>query len=156
MNRSIIEGIKTRLGRHESNWLEELPNVLWAIRTTEKTSHKRIPYSLVFGSEAVIPAEIGVVTQRTLNMDPEANNKETMLNLKLLEETRDQAAIQEAKYKQKMEAYYKKESSMNASSQETLYLETMRLVKKRTKENLAQSGKVHIRYLKHIRVDPIN
>ncbi|XP_022032183.1 uncharacterized protein K02A2.6-like [Helianthus annuus] len=43
MNRSIVEGIKTRLGGHESNWLEELPNVLWAIRTTEKTSHKRTP-----------------------------------------------------------------------------------------------------------------
>ncbi|KAJ0874350.1 hypothetical protein HanPSC8_Chr11g0463131 [Helianthus annuus] len=31
-----------------------------------------------------------------------------MLNLQLLEEARDQAAIQEAKYKQKMEAYYNK------------------------------------------------
>ncbi|XP_022014324.1 uncharacterized protein K02A2.6-like [Helianthus annuus] len=27
-NRSIVEGIKTRLGRYESNWLEELPSVL--------------------------------------------------------------------------------------------------------------------------------
>ncbi|XP_022030562.1 uncharacterized protein LOC110931477 [Helianthus annuus] len=108
MNWSIVEGIKTRLGRHESNWLEELANVLWAIRTTEKASHKRTPYSLVFGSEAVIPTEVGVLTQRTLNMDPETNNKETMLNLQFLEETRDQAAIQEAKYKQKMKAYYNK------------------------------------------------
>ncbi|KAJ0447862.1 putative nucleotidyltransferase, Ribonuclease H [Helianthus annuus] len=70
-NRSIVEGIKTRLGRYESNWLEELPSVLWAIRTTEKASHRKTPYSLVFGSEAVIPAEIGVVTQRIVNMDPE-------------------------------------------------------------------------------------
>ncbi|KAJ0625031.1 putative nucleotidyltransferase, Ribonuclease H [Helianthus annuus] len=107
-NRSIVEGIKTRLERYESNWLEELPSVLWAIRTTEKTSHKKTPYSLVFGSEAVIPAEIGVVTQRIVNMDPEVNQQETMLNLQLLEEARDQAAIQEAKYKQKMEAYYNK------------------------------------------------
>ncbi|KAJ0501896.1 putative nucleotidyltransferase, Ribonuclease H [Helianthus annuus] len=107
-NRSILEGIKTRLGRYESNWLEELPSVLWAIRTTEKTSHKRTPYSLVFGSEAVIPAEIAVVTQRIVNMDPKLNQKETMLNLQLLEEARDQAAIQEAKYKQRMEAYYNK------------------------------------------------
>ncbi|XP_022030759.1 uncharacterized protein LOC110931682 [Helianthus annuus] len=65
-NRSIVEGIKTRLGRYESNWLEELPGVLWAIRTTEKTSHKRTPYSLVFGSEAIIPAEIGVVFEIVL------------------------------------------------------------------------------------------
>ncbi|XP_021996221.1 uncharacterized protein LOC110893418 [Helianthus annuus] len=63
MNRSVVEGIKARLGRYENNWLEELPSILWAIRTTEKTRHKRTPYSLVFGSEAVIPAEIGVVTR---------------------------------------------------------------------------------------------
>ncbi|KAJ0443499.1 putative nucleotidyltransferase, Ribonuclease H [Helianthus annuus] len=107
-NRSIVEGIKTRLGRYESNWLEELPSVLWAIRTTEKASHKKTPYSLVFGSEVVIPAEIGVVTQRIVNMDPEVNKQETMLNLQLLEEARDQAVIQEAKYKQKMESYYNK------------------------------------------------
>ncbi|KAJ0489324.1 putative nucleotidyltransferase, Ribonuclease H [Helianthus annuus] len=107
-NRSIVEGIKTRLGRYESNWLEELPSVLWAIRTTEKASHRKTPYSLVFGSEAVIPAEIGVVTQRIVNMDPEVNTQETMLNLQLLEEARDQAAIQEAKYKQRMESYYNK------------------------------------------------
>ncbi|XP_022019120.1 uncharacterized protein LOC110919148 [Helianthus annuus] len=30
MNRGIVEGIKARLGRYESNWLEELPSVLWA------------------------------------------------------------------------------------------------------------------------------
>ncbi|XP_021975465.1 uncharacterized protein LOC110870588 [Helianthus annuus] len=84
MNRSIVEGIKARLGRHESNWLEELSSVLWATRTTEKASHKRTPYSLVFGSEAVIPAEVGVV-KGTVNMDPEPNRKETMLNLQLIE-----------------------------------------------------------------------
>ncbi|XP_022004433.1 uncharacterized protein LOC110901995 [Helianthus annuus] len=154
-NQSIVEGIKMRLGRHESNWLEELPNVLWAIRTTEKTSHKRTPYSLVFGSEAVIPAEIGVVTQRTFNMDPEVNNKEAILNLQLLEETRDQAAIQETKYKQKMEAYYNtRVKHERFKPGETLCLETMRLVKKKTKENLAQSGKGDIQSSKHKRADP--
>ena len=73
------------MGRYDNNWLEELPNVLWPIRTTEKTSHKKTPYSLVFGSEAVILAEIGVTTQRTFNIDLEPNKKETMLNLEQLE-----------------------------------------------------------------------
>ncbi|XP_022024628.1 uncharacterized protein LOC110924962 [Helianthus annuus] len=73
-NRSIVEGIKARLGKHDTNWLEELPNVLWAIRTTEKTSQKKTPYSMVFGSEAVIPAEIDVTTKRTFNIHLEAND----------------------------------------------------------------------------------
>ncbi|KAL9994722.1 putative nucleotidyltransferase, Ribonuclease H [Helianthus debilis subsp. tardiflorus] len=97
MNRSIVEGRKARLGRHGDKWLEELPNNLWAIRTSEKTSHKKTPYSLVFGSEAVILAEIGVTTQRMFNIDLDSNKTETMLNLDLLEEARDQAAIREAK-----------------------------------------------------------
>ncbi|KAI3795496.1 hypothetical protein L1987_38151 [Smallanthus sonchifolius] len=59
MNRSIVSGIKARLGRHDKDWLEELPSVLWAVRTTQKTSYDHTPYNLVFGSEAVIPAEIG-------------------------------------------------------------------------------------------------
>ncbi|KAI3802010.1 hypothetical protein L1987_30132 [Smallanthus sonchifolius] len=67
MNRSIVFGIKTKVGRHGKDWLEDLPSVLWAIRTTEKTSHGRTPYSLVFGSEVVIPAEIGVATHQINN-----------------------------------------------------------------------------------------
>ncbi|XP_076939608.1 uncharacterized protein LOC143608457 [Bidens hawaiensis] len=43
MNRSIVEGIKSRLGRYGKNWVEDLLSVLWAIRTTEKTSHDKHP-----------------------------------------------------------------------------------------------------------------
>ncbi|KAK1415619.1 hypothetical protein QVD17_31402 [Tagetes erecta] len=106
MNRSIVEGIKARLGRYGKNWLEELPSVLWAIRTTEKTSHLKTPYSLVYGSEAVIPAEIGVNTRRSRKRSRDDNDREILLNLDLLEEARDHALIREARYKQKLEAYY--------------------------------------------------
>ncbi|GKD63993.1 reverse transcriptase domain-containing protein [Tanacetum coccineum] len=54
-NRSLMEGIKTRLGRERKGWVDELPNVLWAHRTSLKTSNGETPYSLTFGSEAVIP-----------------------------------------------------------------------------------------------------
>ncbi|KAI3783463.1 hypothetical protein L1987_42546 [Smallanthus sonchifolius] len=83
MNWSIVSGIKTR---HGKEWLEELPSVLRAIRTTEKTSHGRTPYSLVFDSEAVIPAEIGVATRRISNQDKHQYNAEIMQNLDLPEE----------------------------------------------------------------------
>jgi hypothetical protein len=114
MNRSIVEGIKARLGRYGKKWVDELPSVLWAIRTMEKTSHQKTPYSLVFGSEAVIPAEIGVSSGRSVRQDAQRNQNEILLNLDLLEESRDQASIREARYKKKLEAYYntrvKKES----------------------------------------------
>ncbi|GJU51299.1 reverse transcriptase domain-containing protein [Tanacetum coccineum] len=59
-NRSLMEGIKTRLGREKAGWVDELPNVLWAHRTSIKQSNGETPFSLTYGSEAVIPAEIGM------------------------------------------------------------------------------------------------
>ncbi|GKF71299.1 reverse transcriptase domain-containing protein, partial [Tanacetum coccineum] len=46
-------------------WVEELSHVLWAHRTTIKVSTGDTPFSLVYGTEAVIPAEIGMPTIRT-------------------------------------------------------------------------------------------
>ncbi|KAI3794715.1 hypothetical protein L1987_37350 [Smallanthus sonchifolius] len=83
-------------------------NELIGALTTEKTSHGHSPYGLVFSSEAVIPAEIGVATHRINNQDQHQNNAEVMQNLDLLEEARDHARIREARYKQKMESYYSK------------------------------------------------
>ncbi|GJX28565.1 reverse transcriptase domain-containing protein [Tanacetum coccineum] len=57
-NKSLMEGIKTRLGRERAGWVDELPNVLWAHRTSIKTSNGETPFSLTYGSEAVIPTEI--------------------------------------------------------------------------------------------------
>ncbi|GJV27763.1 reverse transcriptase domain-containing protein [Tanacetum coccineum] len=85
-NRSLMEGIKTRLGRERAGWVDELPNVLY---------------------EAVIPAEIGIPSYRTL-MIREEYNEEQRLNLDLLQERREAAIVREAKYKTKMEQYYNK------------------------------------------------
>ncbi|GJT23382.1 reverse transcriptase domain-containing protein [Tanacetum coccineum] len=57
-------------------------------------------------SLAVIPAEIGMPTYRTAAVDAVHNNEELRLNLDLLEERRERAAIREAKAKLKMSKYY--------------------------------------------------
>ncbi|GKB67216.1 reverse transcriptase domain-containing protein [Tanacetum coccineum] len=49
-NKSLMEGIKTRLGRERKGWVDELPNVLWAHRMSLKTSNRETPYSVTFGS----------------------------------------------------------------------------------------------------------
>ncbi|GJS90049.1 reverse transcriptase domain-containing protein [Tanacetum coccineum] len=107
-NRSLMEGIKTRLGRERAGWVDELPNVLWAHRTSIKQSNGETPFSLTYGSEAVIPAEIGIPSYRTLMIREEYNEEEQRLNLDLLQERREAAAVREAKYKTKMEQYYNK------------------------------------------------
>ncbi|GJW95085.1 reverse transcriptase domain-containing protein [Tanacetum coccineum] len=52
---------------------------------------------------SVIPAKIGMPTLRTTKVDMVQNNKALGINLDLLEERREQAAIHEAKSKAKME-----------------------------------------------------
>ncbi|GJY82714.1 reverse transcriptase domain-containing protein [Tanacetum coccineum] len=62
--RSLREGIKVRLDEKSKNWMEELPHVIWAHRTMIKSSNEDTPFSLTYGTEAVIPAEIGMPTLR--------------------------------------------------------------------------------------------
>ncbi|XP_071699825.1 uncharacterized protein [Rutidosis leptorrhynchoides] len=60
-NKEIVAGIMARLGL----------NQMWAHRTMPKRSTGKTPFSLVYGTEAVIPAEIRVPTQRVLAFDIE-------------------------------------------------------------------------------------
>ncbi|GJQ95698.1 reverse transcriptase domain-containing protein [Tanacetum coccineum] len=96
-NRSLKEGLKARLGRENKNWLEEISHVLWAHRTMIKSSNGDTPFSLTYGTEAVIPTEIRIPTFRTAEVDVTKNNEALEINLELLEEKREQAAIREAK-----------------------------------------------------------
>nr|GEX25857.1 reverse transcriptase domain-containing protein [Tanacetum cinerariifolium] len=105
-NQSLGEGIKARLGERNKNWVEELPYVLWAHCTMIKSSHCDTPFSLTYGTEAVIPTEIGMPTYRTTAVDVVSNDEELRLNLDLLEERRERAAICEAKTKLKITKYY--------------------------------------------------
>ncbi|GJW85371.1 reverse transcriptase domain-containing protein [Tanacetum coccineum] len=105
-NRSLGEGIEARLGEKNKNWLEDISQVLWAHRTMIKSSNGETPFSLTYGTEAVIPVEIDMPTLRTTEVDMIKNDEALEINLDLLEERREQAAIQEAKSKAKMEKYY--------------------------------------------------
>ncbi|XP_071739881.1 uncharacterized protein [Rutidosis leptorrhynchoides] len=66
------------------------------------------PFSLVYGSEAVIPTEILVPTHRVANFDEEANDDALGENLNFIEERRLMAAIREANNKPQIAKYYNK------------------------------------------------
>ncbi|KAI3762779.1 hypothetical protein L1987_53220 [Smallanthus sonchifolius] len=105
-NRSLAEGIKARLDQWGHSWVDELPHVLWAHRTSPKTSNRETPFSLTYGSKAVTPAEIGVPSARVLVARKNDNSQEIHINLDLLDERREGAALQEARYNKKLAKYY--------------------------------------------------
>uniref|UniRef100_A0A2N9F125 Integrase catalytic domain-containing protein n=1 Tax=Fagus sylvatica TaxID=28930 RepID=A0A2N9F125_FAGSY len=105
-NRTLLKQIKTRLEGAKSMWVEELPSVLWAYRTTVRTPTKETPFKLTFGTEAVIPVEIGLTTLRTTFHKEGENEGQLRLNLDLLDEIRERAARRIALYQGKMARYY--------------------------------------------------
>ncbi|GKE46947.1 reverse transcriptase domain-containing protein [Tanacetum coccineum] len=105
-NKSLMEEIKAKLGRERARWVDELPNVLWAHRTSLKQSSGETPFSLTYGSEVVIPVEIGMPTHRTMMIREGENEDDLRLNMDLLYEMREAVAIREAKYNTKLEQYY--------------------------------------------------
>ena len=107
-NRTIVKGIKTRLDKAKGNWAEELQSVLWAYRTTPRRATKETPYSLVYGSEAVIPLEVCIPSHRTEHFHLECNEEALRHNLDLVEERREKAALSQAAYKSLSEAHYNK------------------------------------------------
>ncbi|XP_071727479.1 uncharacterized protein [Rutidosis leptorrhynchoides] len=107
-NRDIVHGIKARLGMTRIGWVDELPKVLWAHRTTHKNSTGETPFSLVYGSEAVIPAVITVPTERILSYSEGENDERLCTNLNYAEERREMTTIREATNKQRIAKYYDK------------------------------------------------
>uniref|UniRef100_A0A2N9HJS8 RNA-directed DNA polymerase n=1 Tax=Fagus sylvatica TaxID=28930 RepID=A0A2N9HJS8_FAGSY len=105
-NRTLLKQIKTRLEGAKSKWVEELPSVLWAYRTTVRIPTKETPFKLTSGTEAIILVEIGLTTLRTTFHKEEENEGQLCLNLDLLDETREKAAQRIALYQGKMARYY--------------------------------------------------
>ena len=73
VNKAILNGLKRRLDSAKSNWAKELPNVLWAYRTTPHRSTGETPFSLTYGVEAVIPAEVNMCNARIGGFNPVQN-----------------------------------------------------------------------------------
>ncbi|XP_070017976.1 uncharacterized protein [Nicotiana sylvestris] len=99
-NKVIINNLKKRLEESKGNWPEVLPGVLWAYRTTAKTSTGETPFSLVYGAEALIPVDIGEPSTRFTQATQESNDEEMRVNLDLLEGQREDALIRMAAQKQ--------------------------------------------------------
>ncbi|XP_073307137.1 uncharacterized protein [Primulina huaijiensis] len=59
VNRIIVHSLKKRMQGKGKEWVEELPSVLWAYRSTPRAPTQETPFNLVYGSEAVLPVEIG-------------------------------------------------------------------------------------------------
>ncbi|KAL0448711.1 UNVERIFIED_CONTAM: hypothetical protein Slati_1427500 [Sesamum latifolium] len=107
-NRILVQGVKRRLERVGRNWTEELTSVLWAYRMTPRGSTGESPFSLVYGTEAIIPAELGMPSHRVMNFSEECKRDLLKENMDLIEKLREKAFIRMQRYKNTMINSYNK------------------------------------------------
>nr|XP_027093635.1 uncharacterized protein LOC113714035 [Coffea arabica] len=93
------------------DWHEKLPYALMAYRTTIRTSTGATPYSLMYGMEAVLPAEVEIPSLRIL-MEAQIEEaewvRERQEQLSLIDEKRLNAVCHGQCYQQRMARAYNK------------------------------------------------
>ncbi|KAK4403034.1 hypothetical protein Sango_1044100 [Sesamum angolense] len=92
-NRILVQGIKKRLDGAGGYWIEELTSVLWSYRTTLRGSTGESPFSPIYGTEALIPAELGIPSYRKMHFNEEINSQLLKEHLDLVDELRETAFI---------------------------------------------------------------
>ncbi|KAK3019375.1 hypothetical protein RJ639_003955 [Escallonia herrerae] len=112
MNRSILQGLKRKLDDAKGAWVDELPKVLWAYRTTPHSVTGETPFLLCFGTEALFPVEVGLPTVRVLQFSEAENEENLRGNLDLLDDVRAQALDRVISTKQRVARFYNRRVRM--------------------------------------------
>jgi hypothetical protein len=109
-NGLICNGIKKRLlaplEKSKHAWVDELPSVLWSLRTTPNAAKQETPFFLVHGAEAMLPVEITHEAPRIMNYDESTSNEVLQDDVDALDEARDVALASSTQYQQSLRNYH--------------------------------------------------
>ncbi|GKB05395.1 reverse transcriptase domain-containing protein [Tanacetum coccineum] len=98
----IMNHIEKQLARSQQGWVDDLAQVLWVHRMLPRNSQKETPFSLTYGSEAIIHISETNVTKddkgRIKEVDKRRGSKEI-------------ASIEEAYYRSKLRRHHSERSS---------------------------------------------
>ncbi|VFQ82308.1 unnamed protein product [Cuscuta campestris] len=89
-----------------TNWLEELPHIIWAYRVTSRRATGETPFVLTYGCEARLPIEAKVMTFREKIYEEKGNEEDHLAELNLLEERRMVAEAKMIEYQQAAKTYH--------------------------------------------------
>ena len=107
-NKTIVNGLKKRLKGAKGNWVEELPNVLWAYRITSRRSTGETPYSMTYGIKEIILIEVSLSSMKVVDFTLSNNDKYMIGNQDALEEWREMVSVRLGNYQQKLAQGYNK------------------------------------------------
>jgi transposase InsO family protein len=108
-NGMILQGLKPmifdRLNKSGRRWFQELPVVVWSLRTTPSRATRFIPFFLVYGAEADLPTDLEYGSPRVKGYDEGANQCSREDSLDQLDEARTVALMHSARYQQALRRY---------------------------------------------------
>ncbi|KAM1727408.1 hypothetical protein ACFX12_018051 [Malus domestica] len=84
-NKTLCNLLKKVIGRTKRDWHERISKALWAYRTTHRTPTQAMPYSLVYGVEAVLPLESQIPSLRMAIQECLTEKENAKLRLQELE-----------------------------------------------------------------------
>ena len=106
-SKTLLTALKKRLDSAKGKWVDELPRVLWAYRTTARKPTGISLFSITYGMEVIIPREIGMPTIWT--DVPEQGNVDLVIkDLNTVDELRESAAIRITSYQLQFASSYNK------------------------------------------------
>jgi transposase InsO family protein len=77
VNDMILQGLKprifNRLNKFGRRWLDELPSIIWSLRTTLSRATGLTSFFMVYGSEAILPMDLEYGAPRIRAYDEQGN-----------------------------------------------------------------------------------
>ena len=96
-NGLILQGLKARIfdpvEKYGTKWLQELPRVVWGLRTQRTQATGYSLFFMVYGSEAVLPSDIAFGAPLIKNYDKNEAESTRCTNIDSAEEHRLTASI---------------------------------------------------------------
>jgi hypothetical protein len=108
-NDMILQGLKPRifdrLNKSGRKWLQELPTVVWSLRTTPSRATGFTSFFLVYGAEAILPTDLEYGSPRVRGYDEDTNRRAREDSLDQLDEARTVALMHFVRYQQALRRY---------------------------------------------------
>jgi hypothetical protein len=103
---SLKKQLLRPLKRVAGAWVEQIPLVLWSLRTTPNSSTGYTLFFLLFGAEAVLPTDVHYCAPRVVAYVEEDAQKALEDALDMLDDARDVALTRSVVYQQSLHNYH--------------------------------------------------
>ena len=96
-NGLVLQGIKTcfynKLKICADHWVDELPSLLWSLRTSVNRSTRYTPFFLIYVAKAIIPSDLDFDTPRVHFYNEQQAKEQHKTNIDMLEEERNTTMV---------------------------------------------------------------